>query len=87
MLKKVWEDFRTKNLREYHELYIRSDTLLWADVFLSFSSKWIEMYKLDPVYFLLAPGLAQQTSLKNTEVELELLTNVNMHHGRERHHR
>lgn len=87
MLKIVWEDFRTKNLREYHELYIRSDTLLWADVFLSFSSKWIEMDKLDPVYFLLAPGLAQQASLKNTEVELELLTDVNMHHGRERHHR
>lgn len=87
MLKIVWEDFRTKNLREYHELYIRSDTLLWADVFLSFSSKWIEMYKLDPVYFLLAPGLPQQTSPKNTEVELELLTDVNMHHGRERHHR
>ena len=33
---------------------------------------------LDPAHFLSAPGLAWQACLKRTEVELELLTNVDM---------
>ena len=36
----------------------------------------IKVYELDPAHFLSAPGLAWQTWLKNTEVELELITNV-----------
>ena len=45
-----------------------------ADVFESFRDKCIEIYNLDPVNFLSAPGLAWQACLKQTKVELELLT-------------
>ena len=31
--KRVCKDFETKNLGEYHELYVQSDTLLFIDVF------------------------------------------------------
>ena len=30
--KKVCKDFNIKDLREYHDLYVQSDTLLLADV-------------------------------------------------------
>ena len=43
-----------------------------------FRDKCIEIYGLDPSYFLSAPGLAWQTCLKKTEVNLELLTDVDM---------
>ena len=72
---KVWEVFGKKNRVEYHDLYVLCDTLLLAEVFENFRDKCIEIYELDPKYFVSAPGLAWEVSLKKTEVELELLTN------------
>ena len=75
---KVWDTFNIKNLGEYHDLYVQSDTALLADVFENFRDKCIEIYELDPAHFLSAPGLAWQACLKKTEVELELLTDNDM---------
>ena len=75
---KVWDTFNIKNLGEYHDLYVQSDTALLADVFENFRDKCIEIYDLDPAHFLTAPGLAWQACLKKTEVELELLTDNDM---------
>ena len=38
----------------------------------------LKIYKLDPVYFVSAPGLSWQACLKRTGVELELLTDYDM---------
>ena len=65
------------NLGDYHDLYVQSDTLILAVVFYNFRNKCIEIYELDPAYFLSAPALTWQACLKRREVELELLTNVN----------
>ena len=54
---KVWNTFKIKNLGEYHDLYVQSDTSLLADVFENFRYKCIEKYELDPAQFLSAPGL------------------------------
>ena len=72
------ENFEIKNLDEYHDLYVQSDTLLVADVFENFRNKCIEIYEFDPACFLFAPSLAWQACLKKTEVELELLTDTDM---------
>ena len=74
----VWNIFNIRNLRECHDLYVKLDTALLADVFESFRNKCLEIYKLDPAYFLSAPGLAWWVCLKKTEVELELLTDNSM---------
>ena len=75
---KVWEVFRIKNLGEYHDLYVQSDTLLLVDVFEILRDKCIEIYGLDPTHFLSQPGLAWQACLKKTKVKLELLTDIDM---------
>ena len=43
-----------------------------------FRSKCLEIYGLDPVYFMSAPGLEWQACLKKSEVKLELLTDYHM---------
>ena len=45
-------------LGEYHNLYVKSNTLLLATVFQNFRNMRLEIYELDPAEFLLAPGLA-----------------------------
>ena len=77
-IKKVFKEYWLKDYGEYHELYVRSDTLLFADVFENFRDKWIEVYELDPAHFLSAPGLAWQACLKKTGVKLKLLTDYDM---------
>ena len=75
---KVWNTFNTKNLGEYHDLYVQSDTSLLADVFENFRDKCIEIYELDPAHFLSTPGLAWQACLRKTGIKLELLTDNDM---------
>ena len=65
---KVFKEFKLKNLGEYHDLYIKSDTLLLADVFENFRNMCIKVYELDPAHFLSAPRLSWQACLKKTEV-------------------
>ena len=47
---KMFKELKLKNLDEYHDLYIQSDTLLLADVFENFRDKCIELYELDPAH-------------------------------------
>ena len=75
---KVWDVFKIKNIREYHDLYVQSDILSLADVYENFRNMCLEKYQLDPVYFVSAPGLAWPACLKKMEVELELLNDIDM---------
>ena len=76
--KRVYKEFNNKNIGDYHDLYVQSDTLLLVDVFENYRNKWIEIYELDSAHFLSAPGLAWQTCLKKTGIKLELLSDVDM---------
>ena len=76
--KRVCEDFEIKHLGEYHDLCLKSDTLLLADVFENFRKMYLKVYELYPAKFLLAPGLAWEAALKKTEVKLELLAEIDM---------
>ena len=74
----VFKVFKLENLGDYHDLYVKSDTLLLADVFNNFKDVCLKEYELDPAHFLSLPGLAWQACLKKTNIELELLTDDDM---------
>ena len=55
--KRVCKDFKIRNIGHFCDLYVQSDTLLWADVFENFCNMCLEIYELDPAHFLSGPGL------------------------------
>ena len=55
--KRVCKDFEIKYLDEYRDLYLKSNTLLLADVFKNFRKMYLEIYQLDPAKLLSAAGL------------------------------
>ena len=74
----VWQEFRIRNMGEYHDLYLRTDVVLPANVFESFRRVCLENYGLDPTHFYTAPGLAWKVCLKKTGVKLKLLLDPDM---------
>ena len=71
---RIWKEFGMKNLGEYHDLYLKSDVLLLADVFEEFRSVCLENYSLDPAWYYTSPGLSWDALLKHSKIKLELLT-------------
>ena len=75
---KVWEEFRIQNPGDYHDLYLRTDVVLLANVYEVFRKTCLEHYKLDPAHSYTSLGLAWKACLKCTGIKLELLTDPDM---------
>ena len=76
--KKVWNAFGMKSLKDYQELYNKTDMLLLADVFENFRNICMSNYGLDPAHYYTSPGLAWDACLKITKIKLQLLSDVDM---------
>ena len=76
---KVWNTFKLQTMGEYHNLYLKSDILLLADVFENFRKTCLQYYKLDPCHYFTSPGLSWDAMLKMTNIQLELITDIDMY--------
>ena len=65
--KQVWEALGCRNLCDYHDWYVATDTLLLADVFENFRKVCQEKYGLDPAHYYTTPGLSWDALLKRQE--------------------
>ena len=77
--KKVWSTFNCETMRDYHNLYLKTDVLLLADVMTEFRKTCKKTYGLDAVHYYTSPGLAWDAMLKYTETELELISDPDMY--------
>ena len=74
----VWNTFKCKSIRDYHDLYLKSNVLLLADVFENFRATCLKHYNLDPAHYYTSPGLAWDACLKETGQHLQLLNDYDM---------
>lgn len=68
-----------KSIEDYINIYVKSDVLLLADIFTSHRLRSYETYGIDPAYCISAQGLSWRSMLKCTEINQELITDINMH--------
>lgn len=72
----VWNAFDIRSLGEYTELYLKTDVLLLASIFEKFRKSCMEIYGLDPAFYITAASLSWDSMFKFTRVRIELLTDV-----------
>ena len=75
---KVWNTFQCKTIKDYHDLYLKSDVLLLADVCENFRKTCLKHYNLDPAHYYTSPGLAWDACLKETGQQLQMLHDYDM---------
>ena len=75
---RVWEGFGIRDLDDDHDLYLRTDVVLLANMYEAYRDTCLKHYKLDPVHFYTSPGLTWKACLKCTGIRLELLTDPDM---------
>ena len=75
----IWNAFKMNSIGEYHDFYLKTDVLLLADVFEEFIKTCLDYYGLDPCHYFSSPGLSWNAMLKMTGIELELISDSDMH--------
>ena len=65
----VWRVFDCNTMKDYHDVYLKGDVLLLADVFEKFRKTCQDNYGLDP----------WDAALRMTDVNLELITDINQY--------
>ena len=59
-------------------MYLKSDTLLLADVLENFRKMCLEIYQLETAKFHSAPRLPWKAALQKSKAKLDLLINIDM---------
>ena len=66
-MKKIWNTFEMKSLKDLCDFYMQTDVMLLTDVFEKFCEKEHSTYGLDPADYLRAPSLTWSAGLKYTK--------------------
>ena len=75
----IWNVFKMNTMGDYHDLYLKTDVLLIADVFEKFISTCLDYCGLDLCHYFSSPGLIWDVMFKMTGIELDLIPDIDMH--------
>ena len=64
---------------DYHDLSLKANVLLLADVFEKFIGTCLDYYRLYPCHYFSSPGLSWDAKLKLSGTELYLIPDIDMH--------
>ena len=71
--------FKIRTLGQLHDLYLKIDVLILACVFEDYRRLGLDIFRLDPCYYVSSPSYSFDAMLWTTKVELELLTDPEMY--------
>ena len=71
--------FKVNTMGDYHYVYLKTDVLLLADVFEKAINTSLNYYGLDPCHHFSSPGLSWDAMVKMTKIELDLISDTDMH--------
>ena len=75
----VSNEFRMNTMDDYHDFYLKTDVLLLADVFKKFIYACLDYYRLDRCHYFSSPELSWDAMIKKTGIELEFVSDIDMH--------
>ena len=67
-----------ETMKDYHDLYLKCDVLLSADVFKKIRNNSLNNYGFCPSHYLSAPVLSWDAMLNMTTVELGIISDPDM---------
>ena len=68
-----------KTVGEYHDLYLKTDVFLLYDVLKKIINTCLNYYGLSPCHYFISPGLTRDPMSKMAKIELELISDIDMH--------
>ena len=69
--KKIWNEFKMKNMGDYQDHYLKEDFLLLVDVFKKFIDTCLNFYGLDLCHYFSSSELSWDAMLKMTGKRLK----------------
>ena len=70
----IWNVFKMNTMGDCHDLYLKADVLLLADVVEKFTNTCLDYYGSDPCHYISSHGLIWDAMLKISEIKLDALT-------------
>lgn len=73
----LYKKLKFRNLMDYVEFYLISDTYFLMEVFLSFRSFLFDLYTVDIAYYISLPSYSFDCALSYSDVKLQIMKDVN----------
>jgi hypothetical protein len=70
----MWKEMGCKTMGDYHDVYLKTDVCLLADIFENYRKTSLDSYGLDPANYYTSPGMSWDAFLKSSQVELDLIS-------------
>ena len=78
LAQRVFKEGKCKTMKDYLELYLKTDVLLLAEIFQNFRKTIYSNHGLDPACLLTISSLAVQAAMMQTNHEIDLMRDISM---------
>ncbi|CAG8681418.1 13220_t:CDS:2, partial [Cetraspora pellucida] len=76
-VQKIWQIFEIQTFEDYYDLYLKTDVLLLANVFINYTIMCLKDDDLDLLHYVLVLEMFNDSLYKSSRTKLKLMTNMN----------